>query len=56
LRAGFLGRKQLFRTALRAPIPTHPTPARPAFPRHRNTQNAGTITSDEKTSMLCCWK
>ena len=52
LRAGFLGRKQLCRTAPRAPAPTHPTPARPALPRHHNTHGTSTIIPDEKTSLL----
>ena len=52
LRAGFLGRKQLCRTAPRAPAPTHPTPARPTLPRHHNTHGTSTITPDDKTSMI----
>ena len=52
LRAGFLGRKQLCRTAPRAPAPTHPTPARPTLPRHHNTHGTSTITADEKTSLI----
>jgi len=52
LRAGFLGRKQLCRTAPRASAPTHPTPARPTLPRHHNTHGTSTITPDEKTSFV----
>ena len=51
LRAGFLGRKQLCRTAPRAPAPTHPTLARPTLPRHHNTHGTSTITRNEKTSL-----
>ena len=49
LRAGFLGRKQLCRTAPRALAPTCPTPARPAVPRHRNIQRESTIATEEGT-------
>ena len=49
LRAGFLGRKQLCRTAPRALAPTCPTPARSAVPRHRNIQGESTITTKEGT-------